>query len=715
VQPDNPASFQCAFGSGDSCRLCPSGAMCPGGSRLWPRIGYWAAHDTDGAVAACAPPAATRCTGWDVTSGATQCGTGYLKNGYFCSACAKGFYLQDDATCVLCPVLVSLWDRYSSLLCIFVVIAAAVAVVWLGLLVLVRLRGGTLVGGARRMLQLGVWGLMTAQVVSNAATVSSTTLPPLLASLYRAIAVLQLHGVLLPPACTGAYPFETQVEIICAALGAWFLAVAVYYSRAGCCVRFQSGVQQGNRSLENSVLSSKRALLELVGRGALVLAIVLYPNVSGTAVELLDCEFVTMVASAAAALDGGPSVPREFGVATTRSAKATVQVLSSNPYYVCWAGSHRTAGALAVAALVCYVFCMPLVTLWWVWRDPRQRRLRLRLSSTSAVGFGSTSASTSAVSIEVAPGKHVCCGCKGGGSTRAPRRMRPRSRHASVVTRTQASAIVDVGMPVDNDTSPLAPKPDIRNPLHSQTTDDMAVGATESVAALRAILATPTAADSADKAEAGAVTEAVRRIRRQQLLPLPPAPGDPFLNPFMEDYSPHGWHTKHIDLALLLLLSLLRVLLNRPTTLGAVVAKAAVACFFLLLVCAHVIVVRPFLAGQSWKGWVRVMLLVDSAGCVLLNAAAAAADLSAAANTGSPSPSRTSIYAGSVVLFAACVLTLIVLLVGFVVSAYQGEAAALRVLHFFEHGLRAEDRACGILVKLFSIRSCKCVSLFCRR
>lgn len=41
-------------------------------------------------------------------------------------------------------------------------IVVVVALVWVGLLMLVRLRGETLLGGAARMLGLFVWGLLSA-------------------------------------------------------------------------------------------------------------------------------------------------------------------------------------------------------------------------------------------------------------------------------------------------------------------------------------------------------------------------------------------------------------------------------------------------------------------------------------------------------------------------------------------------------------------------
>ena len=160
---------------------------------MWSRPGFWAAYDTTGDVTPCAAPnPEARCTGWSVALGSTSCGTGYLQGSHLCAACAPGYFLevriahvagdalaparvlvtcgpyihslQDDGTCNACPVLKSAWDRYHTLLYVFFVIAGIVAAVWAGLLLLVRLRGGTLLGGAARMLDLFVWGLISAQV-----------------------------------------------------------------------------------------------------------------------------------------------------------------------------------------------------------------------------------------------------------------------------------------------------------------------------------------------------------------------------------------------------------------------------------------------------------------------------------------------------------------------------------------------------------------------
>lgn len=88
--------------------------------------------------------------------------------------------------------------------------------------------------------------------------------------------------------------------------------------------------------------------------------------------------------------------------------------------------------------------------------------------------------------------------------------------------------------------------------------------------------------------------------------PAPPSPSpDPLLGVFFYDYKPTAWHTKHVDLGLLLLLSLFRALLPRPAALGVLLAKTTVLCIALLGACVHVLWTRPYLEADAWMGWVR--------------------------------------------------------------------------------------------------------------
>lgn len=50
INASDPTSALCAFGSGDGCIICPSGALCPGGYRLWTRVGFYAPTELAGVV-----------------------------------------------------------------------------------------------------------------------------------------------------------------------------------------------------------------------------------------------------------------------------------------------------------------------------------------------------------------------------------------------------------------------------------------------------------------------------------------------------------------------------------------------------------------------------------------------------------------------------------------------------------------------------------------
>lgn len=69
----------------------------------------------------------------------------------------------------------------------------------------------------------------------------------------------------------------------------------------------------------------------------------------------------------AAGLNGGPP----FNIASSsRAAVARLDVLASNPFFVCWAGHHRSLGVVAAITLVFFVAGLPLLTLWWLLKDP---------------------------------------------------------------------------------------------------------------------------------------------------------------------------------------------------------------------------------------------------------------------------------------------------------------------------------------------------------
>ena len=104
----DPASYACALGGGDACSACPSNGLCPGGSGLWPRVGLWSPSEGSGSLLACARPAPeSRCLGWNALTASTLCGPAYLQ---LCGACAPGFYADEAASCIPCPIVATAWQ-----------------------------------------------------------------------------------------------------------------------------------------------------------------------------------------------------------------------------------------------------------------------------------------------------------------------------------------------------------------------------------------------------------------------------------------------------------------------------------------------------------------------------------------------------------------------------------------------------------------------------
>lgn len=136
----------------------------------------------------CGPPDPTaRCLGWDPIKLAQVCGPAYLQGSYLCGACASGHFPASDGSCAVCPPATSGWQRYRSLVLVLAALASLVATVYGLLLIVVKVKGGTIRASTSHAIDLGVWTVMTAQAVAQVASVTSRSLPPLLTSLFGAV------------------------------------------------------------------------------------------------------------------------------------------------------------------------------------------------------------------------------------------------------------------------------------------------------------------------------------------------------------------------------------------------------------------------------------------------------------------------------------------------------------------------------------------------
>ena len=312
-----------------------------------------------------------------------------MQGSYLCGACVPGYFLDFDGTCSACPAVSSVWDKYGTLIVLFLCVLGFALVVFVitSLAVLAsesslsgRLkvnvfgitihspspssyqnisRPFSLLRSLQSALQLIVYFLTVIQVLSNVSQVNSKRLPRALQSVYRGIALLQLQGVSLPPACVpDGYYFSTEVSLMSVALFFWLSAVVL---SAGFWLR-------------------RGLLLWRFIRLSMLLALLLHPAISSVALSLVNCQTVLLSRRAIAVLQGGTSTFFSLpgSAASSDSTLVPVLLLASNPYIVCFSTSaHLPAGVLAVITLVVYVAGLPVLTLLWILWDPwLQRHVR---------------------------------------------------------------------------------------------------------------------------------------------------------------------------------------------------------------------------------------------------------------------------------------------------------------------------------------------------
>jgi hypothetical protein len=119
-------------------------------------------------------------------------------------------------------------------------------------------------------------------------------------------------------------------------------------------------------------------------------ALILHPTTSKAALGLLSCREAPVTVNELDSLDGGDKY-RPAAVSSLRDL-IMVPLLTSDPKFVCFSGSHMPAGWLAVASIIVYVGALPLVVLAWLWFDARLRIDRAAASDKVAPGPDASSA-----------------------------------------------------------------------------------------------------------------------------------------------------------------------------------------------------------------------------------------------------------------------------------------------------------------------------------
>ena len=433
----------------------------------------------------------------------------------------------------------------------------------------------------------------------------------------------QLAGVVLPPACSGAYPFESPVAVMVVALTLEAVAAALLVARRVLKAPWATGGAAG-----------------LAGRAALTGAVVLYPTAVTDVSRLLACTTVAVSARSLATLDGGASVAVPPGAASVH-----VTLLSENPYIVCWAGSHAPAGRLAAVMVPLFVVLFPLGALTAILSDPmlrwhldqrQERRVakrgmpRTRATATPGVDFAHDNPLVLLEGVAVDAGGEGRSGGNSGSSALASAGG-SSAKVGGVAAATAVAEAADAAIAVAPPDDPML-APFLAEYVYAawwfKHVDLSAVGV---LAVLQGVLPRP-----------ATMPQVVAKAA----------------------------------LSCLVLAALLAVVvLRRPYS--AVVREAQGAHTTALSYVAAPRTVAPLLQ-DAWKGPAKIALIFLSFGCVLLNASAKSEDLLSE----QPSASLTqSVLVGSYILFVSCVVTAAVLVGSFarsLLSAAAREEATLK-------------------------------------
>lgn len=197
------------------------------------------------------------------------------------------------------------------------------------------------------------------------ARASSSTLPSPLQSAYAVFSALLFQGVILPPACTrGTYAFTIEVRH---GWGVLVRRVCPFREGTPTTPAQQIGLMVTALVVWSGTLAVYACVngrIRSLGRVLMTASLLLYPPVSLSALSLLSCKVVAVTSAAVASLDGGAA----YVVSGFPRSVVSVPVLTGDSFYVCYAGSHKSAFAVAAVTAALFVALLPLVSLVWLCR-----------------------------------------------------------------------------------------------------------------------------------------------------------------------------------------------------------------------------------------------------------------------------------------------------------------------------------------------------------
>lgn len=433
-----PGFADCPFGEGDDCVACPTAsggrpaAACPGGFRALPLTGFYATSETSGVIAPCASPN-SRCAGWNASAGAVQCAVGYLPYSPGCAACSPGYAVAvRTGRCEPCPPPSSLSPLVRAGLLFAGVLIACFAVVFAIAFIAAKVVGGTVTGGFTRVIDLVANLVAMLQLLAQAGRLAPPGLPEPVANLFIALRALQLgEDPSMPSACWPGYAFKSEVTLMGVALGlAGIIAFLMLLRGCGACTKpapAQSPAE-GKRARRASAASARPPCCAAGGlapflAGVLLsvsftLLALLYAAATNAAFKLLSCTSQALSPLAYAALDGsddgGGIAQAAAQWAASPDGTVTVSLLTSNPTFICWRGSHAPGGIVAAVCVAVVVVGFPLFVLLWT-----SRRIARLTSATLARELQLKSPAKVAAVVKGSPASAANGGRVAGGSKSA--------------------------------------------------------------------------------------------------------------------------------------------------------------------------------------------------------------------------------------------------------------------------------------------------------
>ena len=356
TNPGDALSRRCAYGADDTCRVCPEGALCPGGNRIWPLPGWWAASESaiDTLEICEAPPGLTRadrCPGAPLTrllsfdDGARRgvsassalgfpCGVGFRTGSVRCAGCAAGYFPESSGACTPCPSS----DAFNGVAVPALKLAAALTAIFVSLTLLSwqlsKRQGGTRTAAVFRAWSFVVWLFGSMQVIVQVARTMPAQTPPFLRRFIEPIVTLQFQGIAVDPACMDAAPFQGAV------LQFWVLFTLVLFTAAAVWTRHRvkravklqrAGLLRSSSMsrLTTSAASYVAPSLTFLAPYALTVLDTLYATFTNTALSVLTCTTTTVSVRSYIQLSGADGSSLAAGAAALGAAASKDAVLAN--------------------------------------------------------------------------------------------------------------------------------------------------------------------------------------------------------------------------------------------------------------------------------------------------------------------------------------------------------------------------------------------------